>query len=1513
MTSRKMIRHALVSALALACAAGVAFADNGTGVRVRPAGLTGPITAGVPATLDFTIDADHATTLSNFRMTTPRAATGVGPVVTGLPASLTLAVGTPATVHVNVTSPSDDALLQFSFTENGHTQTEYFDLSRKHFDRMHRPQQAVGLFGIAQIPFDPAGDTDPGAGPPVAALTHDRPVKDVRAQLAGAKQADAHNVHVTGRVVCWRFVSPNNDGIVYLGADHVRVRVFDQNTFADEMLFEGRTDADGNFDWTFPAGETKPDLYVEVATINGAVNVQDGTWNSVYSFESSVHVDYAGSSLNFGTLSASDLYMNYAMHMHNTVTRTWRWWHAHTSIATNMQAVEWPSGSWAHYDPFGGDLHIPEYINGVPDYSQVKSEGTVSHEYGHSIMSESFNYIPPYNYDNGICNRADGSPGHCQWCEEDGGVAVSEGFANYVADMTTRDFASLYGTAPYLGRDTEAIQQCTQNGPAYDADAFITEGHFGSLLRDLTDFEDETDPAALKGGRDLIHLDVGPVVAILNAFHPNTPAQYIQSFRASHPEIAPYILWGTLANDRYLLTDSNAPALVTNVTSTDHVLNTPSPDATIAIGWSPTTDDFSGVDHYEAQYGPSTSGPWKNATYTDWFLHKSYVNIFGNFAFTPALAVGSYYVRVRALDRAGNANAYVMNGPYVIRAPLPADMTPQGPAGWAGAVVPRDAAGATSTSCAVGTVLPPNSPGTYLNLSMYNAGESAASKRSWGVVKLDGVPIDSTQSLLTGSHSFDTFVNRAGFTVRGGLHTLELVVDAHEELEEPNEINNDDAIQYNWLAQPVSLNTRVRRPAPPDPLGGDEGIPLFVPRYSNCDGLSYTQFRVFPPLNVPFAGMWVAALDTTENYDVSLHAHSSSTADGFRTRLANSGRPAGELDAVLTNTRLISASAYDVGVVNTSGGTHDYIAGVASAPTTALVAGDSVVITMADSTMMALRDLNLSSTSPLAVQIQVTSGTATVYATWLSNTFAQGTISDFNAKTATGANGSGELHVVPAATGIHELVFYRHPRDGFGAVTFTVHIVPLRADVTPALPAGWAASLVPRPAADATAANVPAPTLLAGDANSTWLNLAIRNQSDAAAGFLNTGRYVDRTNLGNQLFIFAANQTLTAINSGPFTVNAGRHVLSVTADPTNVMPELDETNNRTGRQWVWAPPVSPLSTTLWRAGTNGSPTEGWDAVDSTQTPDFDADGIRTPTFTSGTTAGWAAIAVTPRAGSDVDLQLHELAPTASKGFEDPLAFSAWDGDATELMLIDFGATTYRGFDVGVLRAANDTASYSAEIVPAVLRGTGISGPFTLGAGHLLHLHALDLAAGHHIVDVVNQTGTVDWGAAAYGGPRPYQSRSDGDDLASAYLAPAGASEHLEFDVPVTGRYAIAVYKTGASERDKSGTYALAVDKAWADVAPQVSETRMQGARPSPFVAQTQLEWSLAQDGDADVSVYDVRGARVRTLAHGHAAAGAHTLAWSGDDDAGHALAPGLYFVRLATQGREDTSRIVITR
>jgi hypothetical protein len=82
-------------------------------------------------------------------------------------------------------------------------------------------------------------------------------------------------------------------------------------------------------------------------------------------------------------------------------------------------------------------------------------------------------------------------------------------------------------------------------------------------------------------------------------------------------------------------------------------------------------------------------------------------------------------------------------------------------------------------------------------------------------------------------------------------------------------------------------------------------------------------------------------------------------------------------------------------------------------------------------------------------------------------------------------------------------------------------------------------------------------------------------------------------------------------------------------------------------------------------------------------------------------------------------------------------------------------------------------------------------------------------------------------------------------------------------------------------------------------------------RPSPAVGSVTLGFSLSAPGHARLSVFDIRGRWVRTLADGEFDAGPSERVWDGRDDRGHAVAGGLYFARLEAGGSQLLRRIVL--
>ena len=84
--------------------------------------------------------------------------------------------------------------------------------------------------------------------------------------------------------------------------------------------------------------------------------------------------------------------------------------------------------------------------------------------------------------------------------------------------------------------------------------------------------------------------------------------------------------------------------------------------------------------------------------------------------------------------------------------------------------------------------------------------------------------------------------------------------------------------------------------------------------------------------------------------------------------------------------------------------------------------------------------------------------------------------------------------------------------------------------------------------------------------------------------------------------------------------------------------------------------------------------------------------------------------------------------------------------------------------------------------------------------------------------------------------------------------------------------------------------------------------------PNPFRDRAQLRFDVPRAGAAVLEVYDVNGRRVATLLSGERiAAGHHSVSWSGRDQAGRAVAPGVYFAKLVAAGETRTRKLTLLR
>lgn len=105
------------------------------------------------------------------------------------------------------------------------------------------------------------------------------------------------------------------------------------------------------------------------------------------------------------------------------------------------------------------------------------------------------------------------------------------------------------------------------------------------------------------------------------------------------------------------------------------------------------------------------------------------------------------------------------------------------------------------------------------------------------------------------------------------------------------------------------------------------------------------------------------------------------------------------------------------------------------------------------------------------------------------------------------------------------------------------------------------------------------------------------------------------------------------------------------------------------------------------------------------------------------------------------------------------------------------------------------------------------------------------------------------------------------------------------------------YRLESVNLDGSSEYSESVNFLTSDVEQRTipREFALYANYPNPFNPSTTIRFDLPFDADVDVTIYDARGRKVRSLIHNQMKAGTHTVIWNGENDSGQTVANGLYF------------------
>ena len=83
--------------------------------------------------------------------------------------------------------------------------------------------------------------------------------------------------------------------------------------------------------------------------------------------------------------------------------------------------------------------------------------------------------------------------------------------------------------------------------------------------------------------------------------------------------------------------------------------------------------------------------------------------------------------------------------------------------------------------------------------------------------------------------------------------------------------------------------------------------------------------------------------------------------------------------------------------------------------------------------------------------------------------------------------------------------------------------------------------------------------------------------------------------------------------------------------------------------------------------------------------------------------------------------------------------------------------------------------------------------------------------------------------------------------------------------------------------------------------------------PNPFNPETQISFIVPKAGKGELSIFNLKGQRVRTLYHGLLNSGYHSFVWDGKNNAGDLTSSGMYFIKIEVEGKFQTHKIVLMK
>jgi len=89
--------------------------------------------------------------------------------------------------------------------------------------------------------------------------------------------------------------------------------------------------------------------------------------------------------------------------------------------------------------------------------------------------------------------------------------------------------------------------------------------------------------------------------------------------------------------------------------------------------------------------------------------------------------------------------------------------------------------------------------------------------------------------------------------------------------------------------------------------------------------------------------------------------------------------------------------------------------------------------------------------------------------------------------------------------------------------------------------------------------------------------------------------------------------------------------------------------------------------------------------------------------------------------------------------------------------------------------------------------------------------------------------------------------------------------------------------------------------------------KITGNYPNPFNPSTTIAFSIPKDSNTKLSVYNIKGQKVKDIISGELSKGFHKAIWDGKDSTNRSVSSGIYIFRLASDGKVSVRKAMLMK